>query len=135
MDDDRKLTYLKAACQHVGAKLECVIDAEVYVDDGRGVDRIALVVNNGVKGCPKYVVPLVDLELLLAVVKEPVEEPVVLGTAVLQTDAEVETAILATKAAQKLADAKGVNLAYVVGTGRSGRISVGDVRQAIEEEE
>ena len=99
---DNKL--LKAACLHVGAKPDRVMTYAIYED------RIAIVVNNGVKGCPKYVVPLVELVPLALVVD-------------------------ATKAAWALADEKGIDLAYVVGTGKDGRVSVGDVRQAAEEEE
>jgi len=102
---DKKL--LAAACLHVGAELDRVIDYAVYDD------RIAMVVNNGVKGCPKYVVPLVELELAVGQ-KELVEEPVA----------------SATYAARVFAKQHGIDLAAVTGTGRGEKVSIADVRQA-----
>jgi hypothetical protein len=51
--DDKKI--LAAACKAVDAKVEQVMSYRVYED------HIALVVDRGGDGCPKYTVPLSEL--------------------------------------------------------------------------
>lgn len=117
---DEKL-LLKAACLHVGAKLDRVMTYAVYDD------HLAMVVNNGIKGCPKYLVPLVELELAVGL-EELVEEPV----------AKAEPVVKATPAARIFAKKHGIDLVTVAGTGKGGKVSIADVRQVqamIEEEE
>lgn len=121
MDNELKLAYLKAACLHIEAELDRVIDYTVYED------RVAMVVNNGIKGCPKYTVPLVELDLAVGL-EELVKEPMV----------KAEPVVSATHAARILAKKHGIDLATVMGTGRGGKVSIADVRQvqaATEEEE
>lgn len=49
--------YLKAACEHVGATPEQVMVHRV--DEANQV--FVLVVDNGIKGCPKFEIPLSEL--------------------------------------------------------------------------
>ena len=57
--------YLTAACKYVGATPEQVLAHRV--DEAEQV--FVLVIDNGIKGCPKYAIPLSEL----IAVTEPVE--------------------------------------------------------------
>lgn len=64
--------YLKAACEHVGATPEQVLVHRV--DEAEQV--FVLVIDNGIKGCPKYAIPLSDLIAVTEPVDaEPAAEP------------------------------------------------------------
>ena len=90
---------LLSACRLLGVDPDRVIKFRLEGDEA------VVIVDNGIKGCPKYRVPLSDLP-------EPVTEA---GD------------VNASPAAVKLAEQLGVNLADIEGTGAGGRILKRDV--------
>ena len=48
--------YLNLAAKHLGVEVDDIIASKVYDD------HIAVVVDKGIAGCPKYLIPLSDLE-------------------------------------------------------------------------
>lgn len=65
--------YLKAACTYVGATPEQVIVHRV--DEAEQV--FVLVIDNGIKGCPKYEIPLSELIAVAEPVSAEPEQPAV----------------------------------------------------------
>lgn len=60
--------YLKAACDYVGTTPD-----KVMVHRVDGAEQVfVLVIDNGIKGCPKYEIPLSEL---IAVVEPAITEP------------------------------------------------------------
>lgn len=94
---------VKRACQIVGA------DPKRVIKSRQTGEAVIVIVDNGIKGCPKYIVPLSDLE-------------------VLEPESKIE--IIATAGAIAYAKTHGVDLTTVKGTGRGGRILMRDVRGA-----
>ena len=92
---------LQRACAYLGEDVADVVNHRV---EG---DFYVLVICHGIKGSPKFRVPLVELV--------PDSEPD------------------ATDAARDLAAEHSLDLSYVIGTGAAGRILVRDVRACIEE--
>jgi pyruvate/2-oxoglutarate dehydrogenase complex dihydrolipoamide acyltransferase (E2) component len=92
-------------------------------------DDVVAVVDRGIKGCPKYRIPM---NKLLAVADEPVDE---LSDELAEKPADepVDEPLNATDAAIKLAAESGVDLVACTGTGKGGTITVGDVRRAIDD--
>lgn len=121
-------TLLELACDRLDIDIATVMTHRVYAD------HIALVVNNGIKGCPKYLVPL---DALIA--PHPPEPPLTTEGGPLVSpnspDPSEEPPPLpepdATRGALRLSAEKWVNLDNVQGTGIGGRITVADVRRAI----
>ncbi len=112
MDDER---IYAAACAHVGADPRRVMKRRVEAE------AVVIIVNNGIKGCPKYVVPFSDLP---ALDNEPVG-----GDVLAEKLTEVMNTRLydATPAAIVLADRHKIDLATATGTGVGGRITKRDV--------
>lgn len=115
MEDER---ILAAACAYVECTLSQVLAYHVYED------CIVLVVDRGIKGGPKYTVPLAELGTAL-----PDDEA--------KMDAEVgkkdEAEIDATPAARRLAKEFGIELFFVEGSGADGRILKNDVEAKLAE--
>lgn len=63
--------YLKAACEHVGATPEQVMVHRV--DEAEQV--FVLVIDNGIKGCPKFEIPLSELIATVEPVTAEPEQP------------------------------------------------------------
>jgi len=96
------MDYLQRACRLLGENAADVMSYRVYAD------RIALVVDRGIKGGPKFTVLLTDLP-------EPLPEP----------DVPQPNA---TDAARALAADRGLDLRSIAGTGAGERVLVRDVR-------
>jgi hypothetical protein len=101
------MNYLKLACDYLGENVDAVLSHRIYED------HIALVIDRGIGGGPKYSVPLSKLHA-----PEPKAPP--------EPDA--------TDAARELASEYGIDLRAIAGSGVDGRVLVGDVREAIEED-
>jgi hypothetical protein len=115
MDDER---IYAAACAYVGADPERVIKRRI---EG---DQVILIVNNGILGCPKYTIPLSDLDLTAYTDVEDLGDDVVAE----KLAEAINTRLYdATPAALVLADKHKIDLATVHGTGVGGRITKRDV--------
>ena len=108
--------YLVAACRRLEVSAEQVLSWRVYPETAVEAGYIALVVDKGVAGCPKYKIPLAELEVPQIEVAEPepdLKEPE------------------ATIAAVRLAEKHGVRLSAIDGSGKGGKITLRDVKEAI----
>ena len=119
------MDVLQAACAHLGITVDQVLSHRVYPD------RIALVVDRGIKGCPKYVVGLAELES-----EEETSYPHATAGQVLPLDNTTAAPVVitdppATEMARKMAKQSRVELVMVEGTGAGGRITKRDVERAI----
>ena len=101
--------YLKRACAALDEDPAAVLSYRVYAE------RIALVVDHGIRGCPKFSVPLSAL---------PAPDP--------QPDVP-DPVPDATDAARDLAAVRGLDLRTLKGTGAGGRILKADVEAVLEE--
>ena len=90
---------IEAAARYVGAEPDQVMSGRVYAD------RVAIVIDWGIKGGKKYLVPRSELE------QSPPPD--------------------ITAAAARLARRHGIDAITITGTGRNGRITVTDVRETI----
>jgi len=97
------MDYLQRVCDLLGENIDDVVNHRVEGDE------FVLVVCHGIKGNPKYRVPLSDLPA-----------PVPDGSGPEATDS-----------ARELADEYGLDLREIKGTGHDGRILVRDVRAAM----
>jgi len=127
------MDVLQAACTHLGITVDQVLSHRVYPD------RIALVVDRGIKGCPKYVVGLAELEseeetdgqvdretsYPHATVGQVLPPDNTTGARVVITDPP------ATEMARTMAKQSRIELVMVEGTGAGGRITKRDVKRAI----
>jgi pyruvate/2-oxoglutarate dehydrogenase complex dihydrolipoamide acyltransferase (E2) component len=102
--DDKQIVNL--ACEHLGARPAQVMSATVYPE------HVSLVIDLGVKGCPKYHIKLDALEK-----QAPQPQPAIID---------------ATGAALDLMQENEVNPYAVTGTGKDGRILLSDVRDYLE---
>lgn len=104
------MDYLKIACERLG------IDASQVIKHRIEDDELVVIANLGIRGTPKYVLPLADLEIE----EEPVEAP------------EPELIeINATPEALTMAEIYGIDLASIQGSGPGGRIYKRDVEAAL----
>ncbi len=97
------MSYLKRVCDLLGENIDDVVNYRVEGDE------VVLVVCHGIRGNPKYRIPLSDLPELEPEGPEP----------------EV------TDSARELADEYGLDLLEITGTGHDGRVLVRDVRNAM----
>ena len=129
------MDLLQAACAHLGITVDQVLSHGTYED------HVAVVVDRGIKGCPKYLVALADLghSASLDIAEEapamaPVEPASIIAERALDSFRDVpvvEVASDATEAARRLAEEAGVELTWVEGTGSGGRITKRDVQRAV----
>ncbi len=101
---------INGAARHVGAQPGQVMSGRVYAD------HVAIVIDWGIKGGKKYLVPLVDL-----CPPEPTTKREPLN----------RDALACTAAAARLAQQHNINISTITGTGKGGRITVSDVRETI----
>lgn len=97
-EDCLTMKYLSLACEHLGIGESSVLSHRVYQD------RVVLVVNKGILGCPKFSIPLSVLNA-----------------------GEVQ----ATSGALRLAKREGVDIKDVAFSVNYGRVTVYDVRNFI----
>lgn len=107
MDD-----YKQAAAKHFNVKPEQLLVCRV------ANNNLVVVIDNGIKGCPKYIVPLIDLVVLPGL---EIESSILSG----------DDAINATTSAIRLAKESGIDILAIIGTGKDGKITRDDVRAAI----
>ena len=112
MDD-----VVSLACAALGLDAGRVVSSRVYPD------RVGLVVDNGIAGCPKYSVPLSDLV-------QPEPEPEQAPKPKPWTPGRFAPQPNATAAAIREAGERGLDLFGIKGTGTDGRITLGDVKRA-----
>jgi pyruvate/2-oxoglutarate dehydrogenase complex dihydrolipoamide acyltransferase (E2) component len=142
------MNYLKAACEKLGCDPECVLTHHVYED------HIALVVDNGIKGCPKYEVPLSELVVILEAGEYTASEEVLPdGVQIEGHQGEVEEYIRRglkkitealdnytveepdiTEGARELALEHRLDISLIEGSGKGGRITKRDVQEVIDAE-
>ena len=104
------MDYLKAACKYLGIEA-----AQVRKHRIEG-DSLVLVVDMGIKGCPKYAIPLSDLTP---------EETEILVDAVYEVDA--------TAGAKRQARMSNIDLTEVAQWAKGKRITVNTVREFVKE--
>ena len=119
------MEILQAACAHLGITVEQVLSHRVY-EDG-----IALVVDRGIKGCPKYMVAMASLES-----DKETSYPHATAGQVLPLDNTTAAPVVitdppATEMARTMARQSRIELVMVEGTGAGGRITKRDVERAI----
>lgn len=147
MDDER---VYAAACAHVGADPGRVMKRRI-----EGDHQVVIIVNNGILGCPKYVIPLSDLDVESLpdggsggdVIAEKLAAAIAGDIVTLDEDVYITDEVTlpdgvhlrgaktgektrlydATPAAIVLADRYGKDLATIHGTGVGGRITKRDV--------
>jgi len=112
-----KERILAAACRHLDVDVNDVLSWRVYDD------RVVMIVNRGIAGCPKYEVPLAQIETPTRGKVSHEGIKVLLETGRLPVDA--------TSSARRLAEEKGIDLTGIEGSGKDGRITIGDVRSAL----
>lgn len=115
---------LELACAHVGADKQQVMKFRIEEED------VVLIVDRGKDGCPKYKIPLADLEAEAKAVEE---------AAKLEAEPEPKPEppkrkpkkAQATPGAKRVARQHGIDLAGVKGSGQDGRITVADVEAVL----
>jgi len=119
------MDVLQAACVHLGITVDQVLSHRVYED------RIALVVDRGIKGCPKCVVGLAELGRSASCLAIAEETPAMASEAAASRDDGSSASCLVTEAARTMARQSRIELLMVEGTGAGGRITKRDVERAI----